>query len=56
MLSVEGRYSGAQYDDDRNTLLLTHYYLTDFVCGPSISGWIHPLWWQRKTSSTSVIR
>jgi outer membrane receptor protein involved in Fe transport len=33
MLSVQGRYSGAQYDDDLNTLLLPHYYVMDLFAG-----------------------
>jgi outer membrane receptor protein involved in Fe transport len=33
MLSVQGRYSGAQYDDDLNTLLLTRYYVMDVFVG-----------------------
>ena len=33
MISVEGRYSGAQYDDDLNTLLLTRYYVMDLFVG-----------------------
>ena len=38
MLSIEGRYSGAQYDDDLNTLLLTHYYVTDLFAGRQFRG------------------
>jgi outer membrane receptor protein involved in Fe transport len=33
MLSVLGRYSGAQYDDDLNTLLLPRYYVMDLFAG-----------------------
>ena len=33
MLSVQGRYSAAQYDDDLNTLLLPHYYVMDLFAG-----------------------
>lgn len=38
MLSVEGRYSGTQYDDDLNTLLLTHYYVADLFAGRQFRG------------------
>ena len=33
MLSVQGRYSAAQYDDDLNTLVLPHYYVMDLFAG-----------------------
>lgn len=33
MLSVEGRYSSLQYDDDLNTLPLGQYYVMDFFAG-----------------------
>jgi outer membrane receptor protein involved in Fe transport len=33
MLSVQGRFSGAQYDDDINTLLLSRYYIMDLFAG-----------------------
>jgi outer membrane receptor protein involved in Fe transport len=33
MVSVQGRYSGAQFDDDLNTLLLTRYYVMDLFLG-----------------------
>jgi len=33
MLSVEGRCSGSQFDDDLNTLLLRHYYVMDLFAG-----------------------
>jgi outer membrane receptor protein involved in Fe transport len=33
MLSVEGRYSSLQYDDDLNTLLLGQYYVMDLFAG-----------------------
>ena len=36
MLSVEGRYSSLQYDDDLNTLLLPHYFVTDFFAGRAL--------------------
>jgi len=33
MVSLQGRFSGAQYDDDINTLLLTRYYVMDLFLG-----------------------
>ena len=33
MLSVQGRYSSLQYDDDLNTLPLGQYYVMDFFAG-----------------------
>lgn len=33
MVSLQGRFSGAQYDDDLNTLLLTRYYVMDLFLG-----------------------
>jgi outer membrane receptor protein involved in Fe transport len=33
MLSVQGRYSSLQYDDDLNTLPLGQYYVIDFFAG-----------------------
>jgi len=33
MVSLQGRFSGAQYDDDINTLLLTPYYVMDLFLG-----------------------
>src|SRR5262249_19838503 len=33
MLTVQGRYSGGQYDDDLNTLILPRYYVTDLFAG-----------------------
>jgi len=33
MFSVQGRYTGAQYDDDLNTLPLGQYYVMDFFTG-----------------------
>jgi outer membrane receptor protein involved in Fe transport len=33
LLSVQGRYSGAQFDDDINTLLLDHYYVMGLFAG-----------------------
>jgi iron complex outermembrane receptor protein len=38
MLSVEGRYSGAQFDDDLNTLKLDYYYVTNFYAGRQFRG------------------
>jgi outer membrane receptor protein involved in Fe transport len=38
MLSVQGRYTGTQYDDDMNTLLLTHYHVTDLFLGRQFRG------------------
>jgi len=36
MLSVQGRYSGAQYDDDLNTLILPRYYVMDLFAGREV--------------------
>ena len=36
MLSVEGRYSSLQYDDDLNTLLLPHYFVADCFAGRAL--------------------
>jgi outer membrane receptor protein involved in Fe transport len=33
MLSLQGRYSGAQFDDDLNTLVLDHYYVMQLFAG-----------------------
>jgi outer membrane receptor protein involved in Fe transport len=38
MFSVQGRYTGAQYDDDQNTLLLTRYHVTDLFLGRQFRG------------------
>ncbi len=38
MFSVQGRYTGAQYDDDLNTLLLTRYHVTDLFLGRQFRG------------------
>jgi outer membrane receptor protein involved in Fe transport len=38
MLSLQGRFSGAQYDDDLNTLRLDRYYVTDLFVGRRIRG------------------
>jgi outer membrane receptor protein involved in Fe transport len=41
MLSLEGRYSGAQFDDDVNTLLLNRYYVMNLFAGRRIrSGFV----------------
>ena len=37
MLSVQGRYSGAQFDDDLNTLKLDHYFNVDMQAGHSLT-------------------
>ena len=36
MLSLEGRYSSLQYDDDQNTLLLPHYFVADLFLGRAL--------------------
>jgi outer membrane receptor protein involved in Fe transport len=36
LLSVQGRYSGAQFDDAANTLFLDHYFTMDAQAGRSI--------------------
>ncbi len=36
MLSVQGRFSGSQYDDDLNTLKLGQYYVTNLFLGRRI--------------------
>jgi len=36
-LSVQGRYSGAQFDDDQNTLLLPRYFALDLLASRSLS-------------------
>lgn len=36
MLSIQGRYSSLQYDDDLNTLPLKPYYVTDVFLGRSL--------------------
>jgi outer membrane receptor protein involved in Fe transport len=36
MLSVQGRYSSSQFDDDLNTLLLNRYYVMDLFLGRRI--------------------
>lgn len=36
MLSVQGRYSSSQFDNDINTLLLNHYYIMDLFIGREI--------------------
>jgi outer membrane receptor protein involved in Fe transport len=33
LLSIEGRYSSSQWDDDRNTLFLGRYYVMDLFAG-----------------------
>lgn len=33
MVSLQGRFSGVQYDDDLNTLVLTRYYVMDLFLG-----------------------
>ncbi len=38
MFSIEGRYSGAQYDDDQNTLKLDRYYVTNVFIGRELPG------------------
>jgi len=38
MFSIEGRYSGAQYDDDQNTLKLDRYYVTNVFIGRQLPG------------------
>jgi outer membrane receptor protein involved in Fe transport len=35
-LSVQGRYSGAQFDDDQNTLPLDRYFTVDLLAGRSL--------------------
>ena len=40
MVSVQGRYSGAQFDDDLNTLLLNRYYVMDLFVGRQLQGGI----------------
>jgi outer membrane receptor protein involved in Fe transport len=41
MLSLEGRYSGAQFDDDLNTLPLDRYYVMNLFAGRRIrSGFV----------------
>ena len=36
MVSVQGRYSGMQFDDDLNTFRLTRFYVTDLFVGREI--------------------
>ena len=36
MFSIQGRYSGAQFDDDQNTLLLGQYFAVDVLAGRSL--------------------
>jgi outer membrane receptor protein involved in Fe transport len=36
MVSVQGRYSSSQFDNDINTLLLNHYYVMDLFMGREI--------------------
>jgi len=36
MLSVQGRYSGMQFDDDQNTLRLDRYFTLDLLAGRSL--------------------
>jgi outer membrane receptor protein involved in Fe transport len=36
MLSVQGRYSSLQYDDDRNSLPLHQYFVLDFFAGRTL--------------------
>lgn len=36
MLSVQGRYSSSQFDDDQNTLLLGQYFALDLIAGRSL--------------------
>jgi outer membrane receptor protein involved in Fe transport len=38
MLSIQGRYAGAQYDDDLNTLRLTRYHVTNLFLGRQFRG------------------
>src|SRR5581483_8582185 len=38
MLSLQGRYSGLQFDDDRNTLALDHYFVMDVFAGRRLGG------------------
>jgi len=40
MFSVQGRYSGSQFDDDLNTLLLNRYYVMDLFVGRQLRGGI----------------
>jgi outer membrane receptor protein involved in Fe transport len=44
MLSVEGRYSSSQWDDDLNTLFLGRYYVMDLFAGrefvPGLTGYV----------------
>jgi outer membrane receptor protein involved in Fe transport len=37
MLSVQGRFAGAQFDDDQNLLKLDRYFTVDLFAGRSIS-------------------
>jgi len=37
MLSMQGRFAGAQFDDDQNTLLLGRYFTIDLLAGRSLT-------------------